>query len=174
MESSAEQTVRLEPWSEGDFGLVVRSNSEAMTDHLGGPESPEKLADRHRRYVELRDQGRMFKIVLPDGEPAGSIGYWAREWRGEPVWETGWGVFPEFQGRGIAAAAARLLVAYVREHGAADEGGAPRRALHAYPSVDHPASNAICRKAGFELLGEVAFEYPKGNPLRSNDWRVLL
>jgi RimJ/RimL family protein N-acetyltransferase len=49
-----------------------------------------------------------------------------------------------------------------------------RRHLHAYPSVDHPASNGVCRRAGFTLLGEVAFEYPKGHPITCNDWRVDL
>jgi RimJ/RimL family protein N-acetyltransferase len=36
------------------------------------------------------------------------------------------------------------------------------------------ASNAICRKLGFELLGEEDFEYPPGNPIRCNDWRLDL
>ncbi len=44
----------------------------------------------------------------------------------------------------------------------------------AYPKVDNAASNAICRKAGFELRGEVDFEYPKGHPIRCHDWRFDL
>ena len=44
------------------------------------------------------------------------------------------------------------------------------RFMHAYPSVDNPPSNAICRKLGFTLLGEHDFEYPPGNPMRCNDW----
>ena len=46
--------------------------------------------------------------------------------------------------------------------------------MHAYPKVGNEASNAICRKAGFELLGECDFEYPKGHPIRCNDWRFDL
>jgi RimJ/RimL family protein N-acetyltransferase len=46
--------------------------------------------------------------------------------------------------------------------------------LHAYPAVDHPASNAVCRKAGFTLLGETDFEYPPGNIMRCNDWQLEL
>ncbi|MDG4857288.1 GNAT family N-acetyltransferase [Streptomyces sp. T-3] len=164
MESTADVT--LTPWSEGDFGLLVRANAPEMTDHLGGPEGEEQLADRHRRYLTLDGRGQMFRITQ-DGAPAGTIGYWEREWRGATVWETGWGVLPEFQGRGIAVAAARLVVERARA-----EGRHP--AVHAFPSVDHPASNAICRKAGFELLGEVDFEYPKGSWLKSNDWRIEL
>jgi hypothetical protein len=40
--------------------------------------------------------------------------------------------------------------------------------------VHHDASNAVCRKAGFELVGECDFEYPPGNHIRSNDWRLAL
>ncbi|MGH4032384.1 GNAT family N-acetyltransferase [Actinomycetota bacterium Odt1-20B] len=163
--------LRLEPWSEGDFELLVRNNAPEMTDHLGGPESDEKLADRHRRYLALREsegRGQMFRISAgPDAPSAGSIGYWETTWQGEPAWETGWGVLPEFQGRGIAAAAARLVAERAREAGR-------HRHLHAFPSVDHPASNGVCRKAGFTLLGECAFEYPKGHWMRCNDWRLEL
>jgi RimJ/RimL family protein N-acetyltransferase len=94
----------------------------------------------------------------------GNIGYWEREWHGATVYETGWNVVPEFQGRGIAGAAATAIV---------DAARAERRHrwLHAYPSVGNPASNAICRKAGFSLAGECDFEFPKGNFMRCNDWR---
>ncbi|PAM97988.1 GNAT family N-acetyltransferase, partial [Streptomyces sp. Alain-F2R5] len=50
----------------------------------------------------------------------------------------------------------------------------PHRYLHAFPSVGHAASNAVCRRAGFTLLGQADFEYPKGHWIRSNDWRVDL
>ena len=74
-----------------------------------------------------------------------------------------WIVLPEFQGRGIATRATQLMA----ERAWAD---APDRPIHAYPSVDNPASNAVCRKAGFRLIGAFDFEYPPGHPLRCNDW----
>jgi RimJ/RimL family protein N-acetyltransferase len=42
--------------------------------------------------------------------------------------------------------------------------------------VDNQASNAICRKLGFELVDVEEYEYPKGsgNILRCNDWRLDL
>jgi RimJ/RimL family protein N-acetyltransferase len=46
--------------------------------------------------------------------------------------------------------------------------------LHAFPAADNLASNAICRKAGFTLLQDVAFEYPPGHFMRCNDWRLDL
>ncbi|MGQ4434765.1 MULTISPECIES: GNAT family N-acetyltransferase [unclassified Streptomyces] len=161
------EQVRLQPWGAGDFWLLERLNSPEMTAHLGGPESAERLADRQLRYVRL-DRGRMFRVESAvSGETVGSIGFWEREWRGESVWETGWGVLPEFQGRGLAAQAARAIVVAARVAGW-------HRYLHAFPGVDHPASNSVCRKAGFTLIGPVEFEYPKGSWMTSNDWRIDL
>ncbi|MGW7076719.1 GNAT family N-acetyltransferase [Streptomyces sp. NPDC054866] len=158
--------VHLEPWSEDDLPLLVANNSAEMTAHLGGPETEEKLLARHRRYLTMNGRGQMFRIALGT-DAVGSIGYWETTWQGEPAWETGWGVLPEFQGRGIAAAAARLVIAEARS---AD----PRRHLHAFPSQDHTASNGVCRKAGFTLQGTCDFEYPKGHWMRCNDWSVDL
>ncbi|GAB3987176.1 GNAT family N-acetyltransferase [Actinoallomurus acanthiterrae] len=161
--------VRIEPWGEGDLDLLRRINAPEMTEHLGGPETEEQVLRRHRRYLEPGDEGSggMFRVVLPEGAAVGSIGYWEREWRGETVYETGWGILPEFGGRGLATAAGRLVVERARAE-------RRHRFLHAYPSVDHPASNAICRKLGFTLLGPCDFEYPPGHPMRCNDWRLDL
>jgi RimJ/RimL family protein N-acetyltransferase len=141
----------------------------AMTEHLGGPESEQKLVERQARYERLDPRrGYMFKIVDEEsGEPAGSVGYWDKEWRGETVYETGWSVLPEFQGRGIAVAATRLVIEAARAEGRHSQ-------LFAYPSVDNAPSNAICRKLGFELLGECDFEFPPGHQMRCNEWRLDL
>jgi RimJ/RimL family protein N-acetyltransferase len=158
-------SVLLEPWTDHDLDLLRRINTPEMTAHLGGPETEQQVIDRHARYVSL---GSMFSIVvLPERQKAGAIGYWEREWNDQTVYETGWHVLPEFQGRGVATAAARAIIA----RAAAEQ---RHRYLHAYPSVDNPASNAICRKAGFTFLSERDFEYPPGHPLRCNDWRVDL
>lgn len=118
--------VRIEPYGPGDLDLLVRANTPEMTEHLGGPEPAEKLADRHRRYL-VHDRGdHMFRIEA-DGEPAGIVGYWERDWQDEAIYESGWHVLPEFQGRGVASAAVRLV-----QRTAAGRG---RRWLHPYPSA---------------------------------------
>jgi RimJ/RimL family protein N-acetyltransferase len=163
--------VRLEPWEEGDLPLLRRIMGDpAMTEHLGGPESEEKLVERQARYEGLGEagSGRMFKIVdEATGEPAGSVGYWEKDWRGGTVYETGWSVLPEFQGRGIAVAGTRLVIDAARAE-------RRHRYLHAFPSVENAASNAICRKLGFELLEARDFEFPPGHWMRCNDWRLDL
>ncbi|WP_243774277.1 GNAT family N-acetyltransferase [Actinomadura barringtoniae] len=161
--------LRLERWSDGDLDLLRQKNAPEMREHLGGPETEEAVLKRHRRYLEDGDPqvGLMFAIVLDTGERAGTIGYWERPWRDELVYETGWGVLPAYQGRGLASAAAQAVIEVAREQ-------RRLRYLHAFPSVDHPASNAVCKKAGFTLLGETDFEYPPGTLMRSNDWRLEL
>lgn len=159
--------VRLEPWGPADFHLVEQLMGDpAMTEFLGGPESPEKLADRQRRYAQ--PGSGMFKIVdAASGQGVGSVGFWDRDWRGTTVYETGWMVVPSVQGRGVAVEATRQAIGLARET-------MRRRWMHAFPQVANAASNAICRKLGFELLGEEDFEYPPGNPIRCNDWRLDL
>lgn len=156
---------RLEPWGAEDGWLVEKVMGDpAMTQHLGGPESAEKLADRQERYA--KPGSGMFKIVLAEsGEAVGSVGFWEREWRGQPIYEVGWSVLPAFQGRGIAPEATRQVIEKARA-------GNRERAIHAFPSTGNAASNAICAKIGFTLLGEIEFEYPKGNLMHCNDWRL--
>ncbi|MBD0669918.1 GNAT family N-acetyltransferase [Streptomyces sp. CBMA156] len=181
--------VRIEPWTDGDLALLRRVNTPEMKKHVGGPESEEHLLVRHRRYLDFVPSGLgcMYRIVLlPEGVPTGAgtaveaaaagtaaaeavgtVGYGTRTWEGRTVHEMGWNVLPGFQGRGIAVAATRAAVAAARREAA-------HRHLHAFPSVDNPASNAVCAKAGFTLLGETDFEFPPGRFMRSNNWRVDL
>jgi RimJ/RimL family protein N-acetyltransferase len=155
---------------DGDFPVLVRLNAPEMTEHLGGPETDEQLRRRHERYVRLADSTEAFiyKAVLTStGEVVGGVNFWEREWQGKPVYEMGWGVLPEFQGRGIASAAVKEAIDKARATGRRD-------AIHAFPAVENGPSNAVCRKTGFQLMGEVPFEYPKGHWMRCNDWRISL
>jgi RimJ/RimL family protein N-acetyltransferase len=164
-------TIRLEPWGKGDLPLLRKTVGDPeMTKHLGGPESEEKLLERQQRFERLADSGagHMFKIVdQVSGEAVGSVGYWQREWHDEGIYEIGWMVIPEHQGRGIAAAATRQAIDHARA-------GGTRSAIHAFPGVENAPSNAICRKLGFELVEEIEFEYPPGSLMRCNDWRIAL
>ncbi|HTT30839.1 MAG TPA: GNAT family N-acetyltransferase [Solirubrobacteraceae bacterium] len=161
--------VTLEPWGSGDLPLLERLMGDPrMTEHLGGPESPEKLRERQQRYERLEGGDRMFKIVeVASGAGVGSVGFWAKDWRNEQVYEIGWMVVPEFQGRGVAVAATAQAIELAKRD---DEHGF----MHAFPSVDNAPSNAICRKLGFELLEACEFEFPKGHFMTCNDWRLNL
>ena len=154
-------SVHLEPWGPDDLPLLEKTVGDpAMMTYLGGAETAEKMAERQVKYA-APDSG-MFKIIDDDsGDAIGSVGIWEREWRGETVHEAAWLVIPAFQGRGVAVDAIRQLIA---------QAGA--RPIHAFPNVENAASNAICRKLGFTLLGEHDFEYPPGHWMRCSDWRL--
>jgi RimJ/RimL family protein N-acetyltransferase len=166
-EGSDRRAVRIESWGEGDLPLLneLLGNPE-MTEHVGGPESPEKIAERQTRY-ERANSGQ-FKIIDETmGGAVGWVGYWERTWRDEQVYEIGWFVLPAFQGRGIGSSATVQLIEMAR---AVQE----IRFMHAFPSIYNAPSNAICRKVGFTLLEESDFEYPPGRLMRCNDWRLDL
>ena len=166
--------VAIRPYSEGDFSLLERTLGDPrMMTYLGGPESAEILQKRHMNFVALSKDssaGCVFVITLgPEKVSAGTVGYRERDEDGQKAWETGWSVLPEFQGRGIATAATRLIADLVAGFGT-------RRYLYAFPSVDNNASNAICRKVGFTLLRESCYEYPpnSGIIMNCNVWQLDL
>ncbi len=67
--------LRLRPWSADDLPVLEGCNAPELTVHLGGPESPEKVLDRHDRYQRTWAAGtaRMFTARLADG-PVGLVG----------------------------------------------------------------------------------------------------
>lgn len=163
--------VLLQPWSENDLTLLenLLGDPDMMT-HLGGSESPEQILRRHQRYLHLPEDGtdHMFRIVwAPTGEGVGNVGYWRKTWREQSVYEIGWLVLPAYQGHGIATKAAAAAIEHARRE--------PKyQFMHAFPSVENPASNAICRKLGFTLVEECQVEYPPGHSMTVNDWRLDL
>ncbi|MDW4573569.1 GNAT family N-acetyltransferase [Microbacterium sp. M3] len=156
-------SVTLAPWGPDDLPLLERANTPAMTAHLGGPETAEQLEERHARYLRLAAAGEaaMYRIER-DGVAVGGIGYWQVQHDGLAAWETGWNVFPEWQGRGIAREALRLVIREVAARG-------DRTLLVAYPGVDNPPSNALCRAAGFEHRGSGTIDW-RGGELTFNSW----
>jgi RimJ/RimL family protein N-acetyltransferase len=163
--------VELRPWRDDDLDLLYRTVGDpAMMTHLGGPEDEEQIQRRHRMLLSVAalGEGEAFTIRTgPEATAAGTIGYWDSDWAGGDVYETGWMVVPEFAGRGLATAAAGLVIERARRAG-------KHRFLHAFPAVDNAASNAVCRKAGFTNLGPCEIEYPRGSMMQAICWRLDL
>ncbi len=160
--------VAIRQYSECDFDMLCELLGDPeMTQFLGGPESLEALQARHQRYLAADPATNgIFTVILGDVE-VGWVGFWEIEWEGEPGWECGWHVRVSFQRQGIATAAATLALrsaAARRRH----------RWMHAFPSLNNVASNALCRTIGFELLGEADVEYPKGSMMHAAHWRFDL
>jgi len=160
--------ITIEPYSDADLPLLEQLLSDPeMMEHLGGPESLEKIRQRHQRYLRLPETDHMFTIVLNHSERVGNIGYWKKYWRDQDVYETGWHILSAYQGRGLATKAGTLVIEDARSENR-------YQFMHAFPSIDNPASNAICRKLGFSLIEACQFEYPPGNPITANDWQLDL
>lgn len=155
----------IEPWPCGRVDVLMGLLADpAMMEHLGGPETPERIAERQADYEQ---PGSGQYAVVVDGEPVGWVGTWEREWRDMRVLEIGWSVLPAFQGRGLATAATAEALDRARAE-------SELRFVHAFPGADNAPSNGICRTLGFELLETLEVEYPKGSFMRVNDWRFDL
>nr|WP_309476865.1 GNAT family N-acetyltransferase [Bacillus sp. ISL-34] len=167
-ERSKENKIEIKPWEEKDLELLFQLNAPEMMEHLGGPESNEQILKRHQRYLQIGEKGCMYSInSFPEAEAAGSVGYWQTVWNEENVYEIGWSVLPSFQGKGIASHAVKALIEKIKAE-------RKYKQIHAFPSINNPASNAICRKLGFTLISECEFEYPPGSLMRCNDWCLEL
>ena len=120
-----------------------------------------------RRLAAVEGDNWWFVIVPdPPGPGAGTIGVWETEHEGETVHEAGWMLLGEYRGRGIASAALAALLDRARADGRFD-------AIHAFPGASNPASNGLCRKFGFELIGDVEGGY-RDSPGRLNHYRLDL
>jgi RimJ/RimL family protein N-acetyltransferase len=136
---------------------------------LGGPTPEEKIQQIHtRRLNSVIARTVMYFTIVPDpdGGPVGTIGIWESDWEGSKIKEMGWMILPTFQGRGLATAAGRMILDRARTEQNFSE-------VNAFPAVHNGASNTICRKLGFSLIGEVKVAY-NGPPQRSNHWKVDL
>lgn len=157
-----ETEVGLRAWTDDDLPLLRGLLADpAMMTYLGGPESEEKLLERHARYLAIDGSGRGRVFVITTGSEriaAGWVGYWQTTWHGEPAWETGWSVLPEFQGRGLASRGATLAMGVLAGEGT-------HRYVYAFPAVDNGPSNGVCARLGFEMLGSESLEYPPGTDI---------
>jgi RimJ/RimL family protein N-acetyltransferase len=161
------ERITLRPWSDEDLSLLEKLMSDPrVMEHLGGPESHDQILDRHQRYLHLPETNHMYVIVLEDSR-VGNVGYWETTEGDQTVYEMGWMVLPEYQGRGLATRASQLVIDQARANHR-------HRFMHAFPGADNPASNAICRKLNFSLIESREIEYPKGHMMQANNWRLDL
>lgn len=157
--------MELVPYTEDDMWLTeaLETDPRVMAE-LGGPWPREKIPEIHQRRMAAIAKGAWSMKVMPEsvGRPVGAIGIWESEHEGEPISEAGWTILPEHQGRGYASEALRLLLERADAEGKWGD-------IHAFPGVTNAPSNAMCRKFGFELVGQEDIEYG-GRPLRVNHW----
>jgi RimJ/RimL family protein N-acetyltransferase len=159
--------VTLERWAADDLVLLERANTPEMTRFLGGPETDEALAQRHADYLALWEPGkvRMFRVSV-DGAAAGYAGWWEEEHDGAPVYEIGCVIEPGWQRRGVASAALGEVVRLAAATG-------DRDVIVGYANADNAASNALCARVGFTLVGTGEFPAEDGSePMTVNVWAI--
>lgn len=162
--------MQLKEYCNDDMWLVeaLECDHVVMRD-LGGPISRERIEEIHKRRLRgVISKAYWYFTIHPDDTSGavGTIGIWESEWEGARINEMGWMILPAFQGRGIASQAGRIILDRALNE-------RKYREVVAFPSVQNAASNAICRKLGFELLKEVEAAY-NGPPQASNLWKVEL
>jgi len=162
--------LQLRNYSSDDRWLTeaLECDPEVMRD-LGGTTPLEKIAEVHERRLRLVSNPDVWCLVIvlePEHAPIGTIGVWPSECEGEKIFEMGWMILPQFQKRGFATEAGRLILARATESGKFPE-------IVAFPASSNGASNAICRKLGFKLIKEVEIGY-NGPPQPSNYWKITL
>jgi len=158
--------VDLVPYTEADEWLTVALETDPrIMAELGGPWTADEARATHARRVQsAREHGSWcLRVVrLPDRETVGSIMLWDSEWAGVPLSEAGWMTLPAHQGQGYGSAGLRLLLDRARADGRWGD-------VHAFPGVTNGASNALCRKLGFERLEEGEADYA-GRHFRVTHW----
>ena len=163
--------MRLRDVELGDVSAYVRMRCDpVMMTELGGPLPRDGIEEKVARDVQAVAAGTdWIKMIVPDEAAAevvaGSVTLWSHEEdSGEPISEIGWMVLPEFQGRGLARRAVRMLLELARDDG--------RWGLvHAFPGVTNGPSNGICRSLGFQFAGERDVTF-SGRVLRTNHWVI--
>lgn len=158
--------VSLVAYTDADLELALACELDPVAmRYLGGPREEEAIRKVHGKRLLVPTEGGIWKTVLADGDRVGTIGVWRSDYD-DPVWETGWMLLPSHHGHGIATRALAQLIELARAEGAYES-------LHAYPGRDNEASNALCRRAGFSLVGPWDGEYA-GGPFAGNHWRIDL
>jgi RimJ/RimL family protein N-acetyltransferase len=156
--------MELRPLTRRDQRLYERIYTDPrMWAELGGVLEQDMAAKLERDVSSVEaDRHWVLVIVTHDGSAAGTVSLWDHEWEGETIYEIGWMVLPEHQGRGLASAG---VAEALRR---ADE-AARWRVLHAFPATTNAPSNALCRKHGFTLRGPIEYRQ-RDRTLRVNHW----
>ena len=143
-----------------DAYIQMRCDPVMMTE-LGGPQSRERIPGQLQRDLEAVSEGRAWiKMIVPNASVhvAGTVTLYIHD----GISEIGWMVLPEFQGRGLAGEAVRVVLGLARTDGRWG-------LIHAFPSRTNAASNAICRSAGFSLFGEAETAFAE-RMFQTNHW----
>ena len=150
----------------GLFAIAVSGERRDQSGDAGGSGTGSGPGEAVEAGRTVTDE-RVSPAAGRGEQRVGWVGYWETDWHGGGAWEAGWNVLPAYQGRGVATAATFLMLRRARDD-------ARFRFVYAFPRTGNAASNALCRRLGFELLGIEDVEYPPGCTSPSGIWRLDL
>ena len=118
-ESSGNGAVmRLELMTEEDVELRIRMETDpGLMSELGGPRPKEDIERAHAKSLLLAAEGECWPMkIIPDGSkmPAGNVDIFRSSHDGKDIYEIGWMILPEFQGRGLASRAVHEMLERAR------------------------------------------------------------
>ena len=178
--------MKLIPVVENDLPLYESMfTDETYMADLGGAVDKEQaltILQKHILHIES-GRGIVLKIIPTEGldysacdydsralaillSGFGSVCLWKMESEGKETTEVGWGILPEFQGKGFGTKAVMALIEYARIDGKEKWG-----TLHASTGVGNVASNKLCKKLGFSFLSDFNMEF-YGKFIKANRYEL--
>ncbi|MDE2143563.1 MAG: GNAT family N-acetyltransferase [Elusimicrobia bacterium] len=162
--------MRLEDFSLNDFELVesLLSDPAGMAD-LGGPLTRDEVAKAMKNFVDAveTEEGWIHKIMPGESsDPAGLVFLWDRPWGDGAISEVSVQILPKYQGRGLAKAAAKAVLARALAEGRC-------KSVHSFPPAVSARAQALCASLGFRKLERCELPFG-GKPVRRVHWRLDL
>lgn len=148
---SAEQVVTLRDFEDDDLPILFEYQRDPEATKMAAFPARDREAFTAHWAKILNDETNRTKIILVDGQVAGSIATF--ELLGER--EVGYWIGQAYWGRGVAT---RALAAFLD--------GEPVRPIHAHVAKHNVASTRVLEKCGFVIEGEdTGFPDADGNPV---------
>src|SRR5262245_4722024 len=133
--------------SESDLPVLYEQQLDPDATAMAAFPSRDREAFMAHLAKIMADESVMFKVIVFDGQVAGSMGSWTME--GER--EVGYWLGKEYWGKGIAT---RALAEYVEIE--------KTRPLFAHVARHNIGSRRVLEKGGFKVIGEGSYINPAG------------
>ncbi len=130
---------------EAQFGVAVAGG---VREFLGGPEVSESFREYLRESTASDPWRDGFGVLLVEEKRVIGLASFNGQPDAEGVVEISYAIAPGYTSRGLATAAARLLIAYALASGAV-------RTVRAHTAPEENASTRILQKCGFQKEGTI-------------------
>ena len=139
--------ILLRPATEPDLSILYQQQLDPEATAMAAfPSRDEEAFYAHSKKI-MADEAVIFRVIVYNGQVAGSIGSWEMEGKRE----VGYWIGKEYWGKGIATQA---LTQYLEVERA--------RPLFAHVVKHNVGSKRVLEKNGFNVIGEDSYTNPAG------------